>query len=103
MRLLWTLLKVVIVLALVIPASIIVLGMVLGLFGALLGLAIMALRIAVVGLIGYGVIRLGMRLFRGRRPTPRPRAEPIKELPPVDPYYNAAMRELDRELGEPAR
>lgn len=100
---LWTLVKVVIVLALAIPLGIIVLGTALGLFGALLGLAIMALRIAIIGLIGYGVFRLGMRLFRDPARSARRQRHEIKQLAPIDPYYNAAMRELDRELGESAR
>lgn len=98
MRLLWTLLKVVIALCLVIPISIIVLATVLGVFGALLGLAFLALRVAVVGLIAYGVFRLATALFRGSGTRSQP-AE-VKPLPLVDPYYEAAKRELDRELGE---
>jgi len=96
MRLLWTLLKVVIALALVIPVSIIVLATVLGVFGALLGLAILALRLAVVGALCGGAFLLVVRLVRG----PAPRQSEIKSLPAVDPHYEAAMRELDRELGE---
>jgi hypothetical protein len=98
MRLLWTLLKVVIALVLVIPIAIIVLATVLGVFGALLGLAILALRVAVVGLICWGAFRLVGALLRG--PSPRSQPMEIKPLPTVDPYQEAAMRELDRELGE---
>ena len=101
MRLLWTLAKVVIALALVLPIGIIVLATALGIFGALLGLAFLALRLAVIGLVCWGVFRLGAALFRG--PAPRSRQSEIKSLPPVDPHYEAAMRELDRELGEPSR
>jgi hypothetical protein len=96
MRLLWTLLKVVIALVLVIPVSIIVLATVLGVFGALLGLAILALKLAVVGLLCWGAFRLVGGLMRG----PAPHRNEIKPLPAVDPHYEAAMRELDRELGE---
>lgn len=99
MRLLWTLLKVVIALALVVPVSIIVLATVLGVFGALLGLAILALRVALVGLLCLGAFRLVALLMRG----PTPRQSEIKSLPAVDPHYEAAMRELDRELGEASR
>ena len=52
---------------------------------------------AVVGLIAWGVFRLGSRLFRGsdsRSPT-----NEVRSLPTVDHHYEAAMRELDRELG----
>jgi hypothetical protein len=99
MRLLWTLVKVVIALALVIPVSIIVLATALGVFGALLGLAILALRLAVVGLLCLGAFRLVTWLMNG----PAPRHSEVKQLPPVDPHYEAAMRELDRELGEASR
>ena len=97
MRVLWTVLKVAIVLALTIPVSIIVLATALGVLGALFGLAILALKIAVIGLIGYGVFRLIARLLRGPSASQRPRSA---ELPPRDPHYEAAMRELDQELGE---
>jgi hypothetical protein len=101
MRLLWTLLKVALALALVIPVSIIVLTMALGVLGALFGLAVLTLRIAVVGLIAWGAFSLVSRLFRG--PTPRAQPSEMKELPKVDPHYEAAMRELDRELGHVGR
>lgn len=97
MRLLWTLVKLTIALALVIPVSIIVLATALGLFGAILGLAFLTLRLAVVGLICWGVFRLASVLLRGRAWPSEPTV--VKELPPVDPHYEAAMRELDRELG----
>jgi hypothetical protein len=97
MKLLWTLVKFVFALMLVIPVCIIVLATALGVFGALLGIAIMAIRLAVVGLIAWGVFRLGARLFRGSELGSRPYE--VKPLPNVDPHYEAAMRELDRELG----
>lgn len=100
MRVIWTLLKVVIALALVIPISIIALATALGILGALIGVAILSLKIAVLALIGYGVFRLVAHLVGGpARSTPK-RAE---SLPPVDPHYEAAMRELDRELGGTSR
>jgi hypothetical protein len=101
MRPLWKLVKVVIGLALAIPLSIIVLATALGVLGGLLGLAFLALRLAVVGLLAWGMFRLVTGLVCGR---PR-RAAPnkVKELPAADPYYDAAMRELDRELGEVSR
>jgi hypothetical protein len=101
MRVLWTLLKIVIGLVLVIPLSIIVLATGLGILGALFGLAVLALKLAVFGLVGWGVFRLVSRLVRG--PANGKRTSTISELPPVDPHYEAAMRELDRELGPAAR
>ena|SRR5881398_1221629 len=101
MRVLWTLLKIALAICLVIPVSIIILATVLGLFGALLGLAILALRIAVIGLIGWGVFRLATGLFGGSPRRSRP--SEVKSLPKVDPHYEAAMRELDRELGHTSR
>lgn len=96
MRVIWTLLKVVIALALVIPLSIIVLATALGILGTLIGIAVLSLKVAVLALIGWGVFRLFARLFGGpARSTP----QRIESLPPVDPHYEAAMRELDRELG----
>ncbi|HZI42392.1 MAG TPA: hypothetical protein VFD67_11830 [Gemmatimonadaceae bacterium] len=97
MRVLWTLLKIAIVLVVAIPISIIVLATALGVLGALFGLAIVALKIALIGLVGWGVFRLIARVVGG--PSASKRTRPA-ELPPVDPHYEAAMRELDRELGE---
>ena len=101
MRVLWTLLKVVIALVLVVPVSILVLATAVGIFGALVGLAFLAVKVAVFGLVGWAAFRLIRRLMAapasgaGKSTTP--------ELPPVDPHYEAAMRELDRELGPVAR
>ena len=101
MRLLWTLLKVVLALVLVVPISIIVLATVLGVFASLLGLAVLALRLAVVGLLCWGAFRFVSWLLRGS--TPQSPQREVKPLPKVDPHYEAAMRELDRELGEVSR
>lgn len=101
MRLLWTLLKVALVLALVVPVGIVVLGLALGILGTLFGLAVFVLKLAILGLLAYGALRLVSRLFFGGG-TKRPKAEEIKALspaPPVDRHYEAALRELDRELG----
>ena len=57
----------------------------------------MALKL---GFIGYGLYRVARLVFAS---SPRTMVEPIRELPPVDPYYEAAVRELDSELGRPAR
>jgi hypothetical protein len=101
MKVLWTLLKTVIVLALAIPISILVLATALGILGALVGVAILALKLAVFGLVGWGVFRLITRLVGG--PASGRRQKRITELPPADPHYEAAMRELDRELGQVPR
>jgi hypothetical protein len=101
MKVLWTLFKIVIALALAIPISIIVLAAALGVLGAVLGVAILALKLAVFGLIGWGMFRLVSRLFGG--PANGKRMKTITQLPPADPHYEAAMRELDRELGETPR
>jgi hypothetical protein len=101
MKVLWTLLKVVITLVVAIPVSIIVLATALGVLGALVGIAVLALKLIVFGLLGWAAFRLITRLVRG--PSPDRRKSAIAELPPVDPHYEAAMRELDRELGPVAR
>ena len=101
MKLLWTLVKIVIVLALAIPVSIIVLATALGVLGALVGLAFLALKLAVVALVGWGAFRLISRLLGG--PAKSEPRDGARQLAPVDPHYEAAMRELDRELGEAPR
>jgi hypothetical protein len=98
MRMMWNLVKVAIVLAFAIPVAVIVLATALGLFGALLGLAIVALRLAVLAVIVWGAYRVVKALFR--RGSARSRADESRQLAPVhDRYYEAARRELDRELG----
>jgi len=96
MRILWTLLKIVVALAIAIPLSIIVLGTALGILGAMVGLAIIALKFAIIGLIAWGAFRLVARLVGVSAGTARRNALP--EAAPVDPHYEAAMRELDQEL-----
>jgi hypothetical protein len=98
---LWKLVKIVIALAVVVPLSIIALAVSLGVLGALMGLAILTLKLAFAGLVGWALFRLAASLLRG--PTPPPKAAEIRRLPPADPYYEAAMRELDRDLGEVPR
>ena len=85
MKGLWTLVKVVVGLALLIPLTLIVLGT-----------AVFALRLAFFALIVYVCFKLVARLFRGPAPKSVPRE--IARIEPVDPYYNAAMRELDQEI-----
>ena len=98
MKVLWTFVKIVIALALAIPLSILVLATALGILGALVGVAVLALKVAVFALVGWGAFRLISRLVGG--PSTSARRPEIAAPPPVDPHYEAAMRELDRELGE---
>lgn len=100
MGMLWKLFKIVIVLAVAVPLSIIALAMALGVLGALMGIAILTLKLAVAGLVGWGLFKLTASLLRG---PSRPKRDEIGRLPPVDPYYEAAMRDLDRDLGEVPR
>jgi threonine/homoserine/homoserine lactone efflux protein len=100
MRILWTLLKVIIGLAIAIPLGILALALTVGVVGTLVGLAFLALKLAVVGFLGYGAFRLLRAMFA---PSPKLSAPAMRELPEADPYYNAAMRELDSELGIKSR
>jgi hypothetical protein len=71
-----------------------------GVLGALVGLAVLALKLACLGLVGYGLYRVArFVLVPGRKVAPRP----VFELPAPDPYYEAAVRELDAELGGRSR
>ena len=83
-------------LALVVPVAIIALSVAMGLLGALVGLAVLTLRFAIFGLIAWGVFRLAAALLGWKRAEPAP----VRELPRPDPYFEAAKRELDQELGE---
>jgi len=94
MRTLWTLAKVILALAIAIPLGMIAVGLTLGILGSLFGIAVLVLRLAVIGFIGYGAFMLARRLFG----SPKPVARPIRDLPAPDPYYEAAMRELDAEM-----
>jgi hypothetical protein len=97
MKVLWTLLKIVIGLVVVIPLSILVLATALGILGALVGIAVLALKLVVFGLVGWAAFRLITRLVRA--PSRAKRTSTVADLPPVDPHYEAAIRELDRDLG----
>jgi hypothetical protein len=92
MKVLWTLFKVGLALLVLIPVGLIALG----LAGAVFGLAFVALRLALIGLLALGAIKLVARLIRGpAKPIP------VKETPQLssaDPYYQSALRELDRDL-----
>ena len=94
MRILWTLFKVIIGLAVAIPLAFVAVGVTVGILGLVLGLAILALKVACVGFVGYGLYRL-VRHFIAPAPTLR---HTLNALPAPDPYYDAAMRELDREM-----
>jgi hypothetical protein len=98
MRILWKLAKVVIGLAIAIPVAMVALAMMFGILGTVLGLAFVALKIACVGLVGYGLFRVAKYVF-----APAPKPAVARELPAGDQhgdrYYEAAMRELDSELG----
>jgi threonine/homoserine/homoserine lactone efflux protein len=100
MRMLWTLLKIVVGLAIAIPLGVLALALTLGVLGTLLGMAILALKLACVALVGYGAFHI-LRRVVGRSSGTRPPA--ARELPAPDPYYRAAMRELDAELPHSAR
>jgi hypothetical protein len=100
MRTIWTLLKIIIVIAIAIPLAMFVLATAFGVLGALLGLAFLALKLAIVALLVVGGFKLLKRIFGGKRAPEPPVA---RALPPVDPHYAAAMRELDLELGESTR
>jgi hypothetical protein len=100
MRILWTLFKIIVGLAIAIPLGILAIALTLGVVGTLVGLAILALKLACVGLVGYGAIRLLRFMFA---PSSKASAPAIRELPAHDPYYDAALRDLDRELGIKSR
>jgi hypothetical protein len=89
MRILWTLMKVIIGLAIAIPLGIIGLVFALGILGGLLGLAFLVLKLAVFGVVGYGLFRVA-RYFLA--PAAKATTTPPRELPMPDPYYQAAMR-----------
>lgn len=98
MRVLWTLLKVIIGLAITIPIALLALALTAGLVGTFVALVVIALKLAIVGAIGYGVFRLARALLAPSHSVP---PAPTRDLsaPAPDRYYEAAMRELDAELG----
>src|SRR5688500_14466705 len=96
MRVLWALVKVVVGLAIAIPLAIILLGTAIGVLGALVGLAVLALKLALALLVVVGCVKLLRRLFGS--PAPKRAAPSMAALPPADPYYEAALRELDMEF-----
>ena len=95
MRILWTLFKVIIGLAIAIPVGMFLMALTFGVIGSVVGLVSAAVRLAVIGFVGYGVYRVARFFFGGAAKAPKV-ATP--ELASVDPYYSAAMRELETEL-----
>lgn len=95
MRSLWTVVKIIIGLAVAIPVGVFVLGMTFGLVGIAVSLVLAALRLACIGLVGYGLYRVA-RYFLA--PAAKPPKAAAPELANADPYYAAALRELDSEL-----
>ena len=94
MRLLWTLLKVVIGLAIAIPVGLALTAVAFGTLAIVIRLVMLAVRLAVLGAAGYVIYRVARAFFAPAR-TPAPAAS----IPSPDPYYTAAMRELDAEIG----
>jgi hypothetical protein len=94
MRILWKLAKVILALAIAIPLGLIAMGLAFGILGSLFAIAVLALRVAILGFIGYGAFMLIRRFFG----SPKPVAQPLREISAPDPYYEAAMRELDAEM-----
>ena len=74
MRILWTLLKVIIGLAIAIPLGILALALTVGVVGTLVGLAFLTLKLAVVGFLGYA-----FRLLRVE-PLPTPRISRLFDI-----------------------
>ena len=95
MRIVWTLFKIIIVLAITIPVALFALALTVGIVGTVVGLAITALRLAAIAFVGYGVYRIARFFFASTSASVKP---VVSELPAADPYYVAAMRELDSEL-----
>ena len=95
MRILWTLFKVIIGLAVAIPLGIVVLVFSLGVLGSLLALAVLTLKLACVAFVGYGLFQAARYVFA---PAPKTASQPLSERTVRDPYYEAAMRELDADM-----
>ena len=102
MRVFWTLFKVILGLAIAIPVGMFVLALTAGVVTTLIGIAILALRLAVIGMVGYGAYRLARFIFSPSKKISTPHVREIA-TPAPDPYYQAAMRELDAELGGRSR
>lgn len=94
-RILWTLFKIVVGAAILVPIVVLAAGLAFGLVATVVGLVVAAVRLAVIGLFGYGLYRVARHFFA---PSAKPPKVAAPELPSADPYYSAAMRELDAEL-----
>src|SRR6185312_8979749 len=102
MRVLWTLFKIIVGLAIAIPLGIVALGLAFGILGTVLALAILALKVACIAFVGYGFFRVARYVFGSSAKQAPPVVRELSE-PRPDAYYEAAMRELDSELGRTAR
>jgi hypothetical protein len=100
MRILWTLFKVILGLAIAIPVGILVMALMAGVLGTLIGISVLALKIACVAFVGYGLFRFARMMFGS---SPKVAAPSYHEIPARDPYYEAAVRELDAEIGRGSR
>lgn len=100
MRVLWTLFKIIVGLAIAIPLGILALALTAGVVGTIVGLAITALKLACLAFVGYGIYRFARLVLAPARKVTAPS---VRELPSADPYYESAMRELDSELGHRTR
>ena len=101
MRIIWTLFKVILGLAIAIPVGILALALMAGVVGTLVGLAILTLKLVCLGLVGYGLFRIARFMIAPSAKIPA--APSVREIPARDPYYDAAMRDLDAELGGRSR
>ena len=99
MRVFWALFKVMVGLAIAIPVGLFMLAMTGVIVGTAVALMVLAFKLAVVGFIAFGLFKLGSSLLSPSAPAARP-ARPVREIPAADPYYESAMRELNRELAE---
>lgn len=96
MRMLFSLFKVVVALAILIPLGFLAFGLAMGLVGMVMGLVFIAVKLACLALVAYGLFRAAKFFFGSKDPAP---VRQVQALPPRDPYYEAAMRELDSEMG----
>jgi hypothetical protein len=97
MRSLWKLFKVVLAAAILIPVGMFAIAVTFGVLGTMVGIAMLLIRLACLGLVAYGVYRVA-RMFFGSSSSRPITPPPVRSLPPSDPYYEAAMRELDAEI-----
>ena len=101
MRIIKALLKLVVGLAIIIPLGVFALAATVGIFGALLSIAVAAFRLACVALVIVGVFKVAQFLFGSKKRTASPVSS--RSLPAPDPYYEAAVREIELEMGHVGR